>query len=82
MLDETKLIKNELLSIFFIAKDASDGIFGFRFIISNESSLIESTISLNSELSSPGLTSEISLIFAVIYGFSEIILSISNLFLP
>ena len=29
MLEETKFIKKELLLIFFIANDASDGIFGF-----------------------------------------------------
>ncbi len=82
MLDETKFIKNELLSIFFIAKEASEGIFGFLLIISKERSLIDSIIALNSELSRPGLTSGTSLMFAVIYGFLDIILSISNLFFP
>ena len=53
ILDETKFTKNELLSIFFIAKEASEGIFGFLLIISKERSLMDSIIALNSELSTP-----------------------------
>ena len=48
MFDDTKLIKNELLSIFFIAKEASLGMFGLSFIISKANSLIESIIAENS----------------------------------
>jgi hypothetical protein len=33
MLEDTKLIKNELLSIFLIAKEASLGIVGLCFMI-------------------------------------------------
>jgi hypothetical protein len=46
--DETKLIRNELLSIFLIANDASDGIVGLCFIILRDNSLIESIAALNS----------------------------------
>ena len=43
--------------MFFIAKDASEGIFGFLLIISRDKSFIESIIALNSELSFPGFSS-------------------------
>jgi hypothetical protein len=33
MLEDTKFIKKEGLSIFFIAKEASDGIFGLPLMI-------------------------------------------------
>jgi hypothetical protein len=42
------LIRKELLSIFFIANDASDGIFGFLLMISRARSLIESIVAVNS----------------------------------
>ena len=35
-------MRNELLSMFLIAKDASDGMFGLCFIISKDKSLIDS----------------------------------------
>ena len=63
--DETKLIRKELLSIFLIANDASDGIFGFLFIISRARSLIESMVAVNSEFVVPGFVSGELFIFAV-----------------
>jgi len=64
MLDDTKLIKKELLSIFLIAKDASLGIFGLSFIISSASSFIDSIIAENSLFFTAGFASEISRIVA------------------
>ena len=65
MLEDTKFTKNESLSIFLIAKLASEGIFGLSFIISKDNSLIESIIALNSSFSFAGLASGISDIVAV-----------------
>ena len=55
--EATKFIRKELLSIFFIANEASDGMFGFLFMISKDKSLIESIIELNSEFYLPGFSS-------------------------
>ena len=66
------MTRKELLSIFLIAKLASEGMFGLSFIISNDKSLIDSIIALNSLLSVAGFASAISEIVAVKYGFSEI----------
>ena len=64
MLDDTKFIKNEGLSILEIANEASLGIFGLCFIILSANSLIESTIAENSSFSFSGLASGTSLIVA------------------
>ena len=48
MLDDTKLITKDGLSIFFIAIVASEGIFGESSIISRAMSFTESTNALNS----------------------------------
>ena len=82
MLEHTKLTKNESLWIFLIANDASLGIFGFSSIILRAISLIDSIVAPNSLLFFSGFNSGISLIFAVIYGSSETICSIENLFFP
>ena len=47
-MDETKLTKNDLLSIFLIAKVASLGKLGLSWIILTANSLSESIIALNS----------------------------------
>jgi hypothetical protein len=60
-----KLIKKALLSIFFIAKLASEGIFGLSFIIRSDNSFIESIIALNSSFSTSGFSSGISFTDAV-----------------
>ena len=65
-LDETKLIRKEELSMFFIAKAASEGILGLLFIICKDFSLIESIITLNSSFSKAGFASGTSFIVAVI----------------
>jgi len=65
MFEETKLIKNGLLSIFFMAKVASEGIFGLSFMISIANSLIESTMVLNSSSFASGRFSTTSLIVAL-----------------
>ena len=65
MLDDTKLIKNGLLSMFFMAKVASEGIFGLSFIISIDISLIDSIIVANSSSFFFGRISFTSLIFAL-----------------
>ena len=82
MLEDTKLTRNELLSMFLIANEASEGIFGLSLIISNDNSLIDSIMALNSSLSGAGLASGISDIVAVKYGFSVMILLISKRFFP
>ena len=64
ILEETKLIRNDWLSIFFIAKVASDGIFGLSLIIVIAKSLIESTIAENSVSCLLGLFSSTSFIKA------------------
>ena len=63
--EHTKLIRKVLLSIFLIAKEASDGMFGFLLIISSASSLIESIAAINSLSFLPGLSSGFDFIFAV-----------------
>ena len=70
MLEETKLIKNGLLSMFLIAKVASVGIFGLSLIIWIAKSLIDSTIALNSTSLLSGRSSGTSLIVAFKYGSS------------
>ena len=45
---ETKFIKKDWLSIFFIANVASVGMFGLSLMISIANSLIESAMALNS----------------------------------
>ena len=57
MLEDTKLIKKEGLSMFFIAKEASDGIFGLPLIICKAKSFIDSIIAPNSAFFNSGLTS-------------------------
>jgi hypothetical protein len=64
-LEETKLIRKELLSIFLMAKLASVGIFGLCLIISRERSLIESIMALNSSLLESGFSSGRSEIVAL-----------------
>ena len=54
MFEDTKLTKNELLSIFLMANVASVGIFGLSLIISKDKSLMESIIAANSLLSFEG----------------------------
>ena len=56
-LDDTKFIKKDLLSMFLIANEASEGIFGFLLIISSDKSFIESIVALNFELVFPGFSS-------------------------
>ena len=75
-------MRNELLSMFLIAKDASDGMFGLCFIISKDKSLIDSIAATNSTSSFLGMNSSTLFILAVIYGFSETNSVISNLFFP
>ncbi len=70
------MTRNELLSIFFIAKLASEGMFGLSLIISKDKSFIDSIIALNSSLSLAGLASAISDIVAVKYGDSDTTFSI------
>ena len=65
MFEETKLIKNGLLSIFLIAKVASEGIFGLSFMISMAKSFIDSIIVENSSSFFFGRTSFTSFILAL-----------------
>ena len=48
MLDATKFTRNESLSIFLIAKEASEGMFGDSLIICSATSFTLSTKALNS----------------------------------
>ena len=64
ILEETKLIRNELLSIFLIAKVASVGMFGLSVIICIANSLTESIIAENSLSFLAGRASLTSLIVA------------------
>ena len=82
ILDETKFTKNELLSIFLIAKEASEGIFGLCLMICKANSFIESIMALNSESADSGIISGTPSIKAFIYGSIEVIFSIVNLFFP
>ena len=82
MFDDTKFTKNELLSIFFIAKEASLGIFGLSLIISSAKSLIESIIAENSLFFTAGLASGKSLIVAFMYGCSVNTSATLKRFLP
>ena len=82
ILDDIKLMRNDVLSIFLIAKAASEGIFGFSCTILIERSLTASIVASNSLSFASGFTSGISFIIALMYGFSSTILSISKRFLP
>ena len=68
--------------MFFIAKDASEGILGFSLIIFRAKSFIESIVAINFLSVESGLDSGISFIVAVKYGSSEIMSFSSNLFFP
>ncbi len=76
------MIKNDWLSIFFIANVASEGIFGLSLMICIANSFTESKIAVNSESFSSGRSSVTSLIVAVMYGSSETTSSISKRFFP
>jgi hypothetical protein len=65
--------------MFFIAKDASEGIFGLCFIICNAKSLIESIIALNSLSVLSGIISGTPCIIAFKYGLSDITFSTTNI---
>jgi hypothetical protein len=48
MFEDTKLTRNESLFMFFMANDASDGMFGLSAMICSARSLIESMTAANS----------------------------------
>ena len=66
MLEVTKLIKNDWLSMFFMANVASLGMLGLSFMIWIANSFIESIIAKNSVSCFPGRFSETSSILALI----------------
>mgnify|MGYP001090047733 CR=1 FL=1 len=65
-LELTKLIRKDELSMFLIAKAASEGILGLFLMIFNDFYFFESIIALNSSFSFAGLASGTSLMVAVI----------------
>ena len=80
--EDTKLIKNDPLWMFWIAKEASEGRFGLILIILSASSFIPSTMASNSLLLGAGFFSFISLTEATINGFSWTMALSLNRFFP
>src|SRR5690606_11091663 len=72
MLEDTKFIKNELLSIFLMANEASLGMFGLSLLICKAKSFIGSIMASCSLLFLLGLVSGTSRMVAFISGFSVI----------
>src|SRR5690606_21377822 len=72
MLEETKVIKNELLSIFLMTNEASLRMFVLSLIICKDKSFIDSIMASNPMLYLLGLVSGTSRMVAFIYGFSVI----------